>query len=297
MGLLLTSLFLLLAATVVRVLHGRSIRAATLAQRTRLKADLERVTGIRPVGDILDSFQMRGTYDGGEVLLRNNGQRKLPGPSSEQRTCGLVKFNAAIPDLIVCSTTDADAVMGPIPSVARTPTGSVQFDSMYSVFVAPQTSDAGTSFRRDPISAVLSWAKPEVLQQCVAEGVKWFRVHGGNCELALPPTGPKRAHIALALSANLRRAAAAQPILALPAPLSAERRVPELTPLYLVLVVTSSVGAFLAMPFACTVLPSDGPEIPLAMLLGFAVLYTLWVTVSLARWARWDAHKNLQSES
>lgn len=280
------SLGMIAVATRVRVSHSRRVEAAIAAQRKHLIDDLERATGLTVHGDILGAFSLRGTLHGVDFSLANSELTTLPGPSSELRSCALVELRAAIPDMVVCTLGDVDAVMGAIPSVPRTPTGDTMFDSVYAVFAAPPTGEATGDFRTSPAADALAWAKPEVLRQWLAQGILWFRARGGACQMAGAPTGPKRAHQILTVAANVSRAVAGQPLVEMPEALPSEMRVQKLMPIVTIAFVGTAAGVLVSLvPIFLFPLRGDG-QMVVAMMVCSAGVYFCWVLFSFARWAR-----------
>lgn len=211
------ALILLVVALGVRFRHTRDIRDEIASQRARFAARIEGTReGMSFKGDPLDDFQMRGTCRGIEMSLANWMRVEVPGPSGLQQACGRVEFDANIRDMLICRQSDVDKLLGPIPGVARTSTGNPSFDSSYGVFVAPPAGETAASFRDAPGADILIWAKSEVLQEFMEQEVLWFRAQNGRCHLVCPPMGTGAAHSALALCANIARAAVGKSLLEMP---------------------------------------------------------------------------------
>lgn len=288
---LVVSLLMVAVGTWVRIFHTRRVDTAIAAQRRHLIDDLERETGMTVEGDVLEAFTIRGALQGIEFSLENNAATKVPGPSSEQRSCALVELGAAIPDMVVCSLGDVDAVMGPIPSVPRTLTGDTTFDAAYAIFTATPTGEAPGGFRTTQAADALAWAKPDVLRQCIALGMLWFRVRGARGQLAAPPTNCKRAHQILTLAVNIALAAAGRPIVEMPVGLPTERRVQGVAPFWGVAIVAIAGGMLVSVPTVMLLLLDRGWETALAMFVCSAALYFGWIIFSFLKWTRQTGRK------
>jgi len=247
-------------------------------------------------GNVLGTFQLQGTFHDVEMSLNSRTVTKLPGPSNEQRPSGKIEFNAPIPDLVVCATSEVDAVMGPIPSISRNRTGNTQFDSAYAVFVAPGAESIVATFRTSPAGEVLAWAKPEVLNQCIDLKLLWFRAQGGRCELVRPPMGPGAAHATLTLCANLARSAGGRALVEMPAETPVEPSLVELVPLWIVVLTACVPGAifggmFSAIPWLQSVndesFAAYALHVTTCIAAACALFIASWVMMSLMeRWRR-----------
>ncbi len=213
MTLLLMSLALVLLAAAVAAPALLAEKRAIETLRARIRATFER-DGLTLEGDPLGSYKLTGKTGAPHVSLQNRVLVKQPGQTEGTSVRAIVKVDVALPDLVVCRTGDADAVMGLLPSVPRVRTGDDRFDSKYSIFVSQVPSDMGTDFRSAPGSTALVWAKPQVLNQMISLEMSSFRAREGHCEVLIEPVGPWDAGPALALGENLARAATSQALLA-----------------------------------------------------------------------------------
>lgn len=146
------------------------------------------------VGVNVGSYSGRGTVRGLEVEVHVQRTVELPGATPSEDSALVVttvSCPTTWPDQIVCRRTDADRVMGPLPSVRPRPTGSADFDAQYAIFVTPTApSDAGGGYRDAPDE--LGWADPETVTELLRQRLVFARVKDGRCELAFP-TGPVHA--------------------------------------------------------------------------------------------------------
>ncbi|MEZ4299920.1 MAG: hypothetical protein R3B70_33540 [Polyangiaceae bacterium] len=207
----------LLAVAIVGIwLVDRAESAYQARKRKRWSAELER-TGLALEGDPLGAFELQGTLEGVSLTLENTAGRKLPGASGAERTVCALTFEVPLPDLVVCSRADTDAVMGPLPAVPRTLTGDTGFDTAYSVFVSPQPVESSGDFRTAAGAQALAWARPEALEQLRSASLQWLRVQDRSCQLMLAPVDAASARVALSLALSFARAASGRdPLKALP---------------------------------------------------------------------------------
>lgn len=284
-------------ATGARVFHSRRVEATIAAQRKRLSDDVERLTGTTLVGDVLGKCELRGTLHEVDVTFENYTTRKLPGPSNQERTCAVVEFDAALPDLVVCSVSDVDAVMGPIPSVPRTPTGDTAFDAAYAIFTTPPTGDVTGGFRTSQSADALAWARPDVLHHLVLLGVFWFRAQAGHCHLVTPPKGPKSAHRVLSAAINIARSATRRSLVELPAVLPSETRIQDVAPFWEVAIITFLGGIPAGMlPVGILGLRNGWPT-AVAVMMSSCTLYFGWIAFTFVKWALQDRQKPSGSEA
>lgn len=284
----LASLLVLFALAVgVRVLHARAVNAEREVQRKRLTAHLRLAeTGMELHGDVLENYELRGSVDGIQVSLKRCANLKMPGSSTETKPYGLVEVDAAMPDLILCKIGDVDAVMGPIPAVSRTLTGDTELDARYALFIAAPTGEIGSSFRTAQGADRLSWAKPAVLRQCVAQDVCWLRARDGRCELVLHCIRAEHAYVAFMLGVNLARAAAGRPLLEMPPTPAVEPRVDELLPWWLVATTALFLGFFpgsllLFIPWG---FDEHSWTVFIPAMAFSAIVFVVWIAITFARW-------------
>jgi len=64
----------------------------------------------------------------------------LPGDQTD--TVCMLRFAAPLPNLVVCSEREIEAVMGPLPSAPRVRTGHCAFDRAFAVFVWSSPADS-----------------------------------------------------------------------------------------------------------------------------------------------------------
>jgi hypothetical protein len=294
---LIVSLAMIVTATGARVFQSRRVAATIAAQRKRLCDDIERLTGMTAEGDVLGKYVLRGTLHEVDVTFESHTARKLPGPSNQERPCAIVELDAALPDLVVCSVSDVDAVMGPIPSVPRAATGDTDFDAAYAIFTTPPTGDVAGGFRTSQNADALAWARPDVLRQLLLLRVFWFRAQAGHCQLVTPPKGPKSAHRVLTAAINIARSAARRSLVELPPVLPSEARVPDVWPFWGIAGIAILGGIPAGMlPVGILGLRNGWPT-AVAMMMSSCTLYFGWITFTFVKWALQDRQKPSGSEA
>lgn len=181
-----------------------------VAERARRRSwaarDLSRLN-MELTGDPLASFSLRGRHGGMDLVLEASASAPLPGPSGQERTVCLMKFEANMSDFVLCKRSDQDAVMGAFPAIPELRTGHSAFDQSYAVFSRAEETDATAGFRTAPARAP-RWCVPTpVLEQLIELGVEWARVQQGRAELAIRPVHSGAAARGLAMARSLAGAA------------------------------------------------------------------------------------------
>jgi hypothetical protein len=214
MMLLALTIAALLLTVAVRLVHAREVETTLESERQRRMSFLQE-EGLTLQGDLLRFFELQGPYQGHDVEFVSRVFLRFPGTSDGSHYCYRARFRAPLQDMFVCQASWTDTMMGPIPAVPRTRTGDPKFDETYSVFIAPQTGLVEADFRTSPPAALLSWARPTVLDQLLQLQPAYLRVKDGECEVVGPPqfdhrTAQEQARAAgaiVALCTNIARAA------------------------------------------------------------------------------------------
>ncbi|RYE85867.1 MAG: hypothetical protein EOO75_16465, partial [Myxococcales bacterium] len=205
----LLALSLFLVACALTKLLARADRrrreAATAAATAELSA-----TQLTPSGDVLASYELRGTAQGEPVELLGDTTRPLPGASQQEARVCLVRVAAPLADLLVCRQGEVDVIMGPLPATPRLRAGHAPFDAQYAIFRSATGGDEA-SYRDGAGVARLPWARPELLERLQQLGLRWLRVRDGRAELAFPRLPPTAAIEASEAAAAFARAAAGKP--------------------------------------------------------------------------------------
>ncbi len=209
--LLLEALIILICAVGIGYMM-RWDTARTAARRARHEAAL-RELGLEVEGDPLDSFVARGQYSDVFIDLASRTSRRPPGSAQEYRTVGVLSFPLALPDMVVCSLAEKEAIMGPLPAVPRSLTGHDRFDAAYAVYVSPELPVADTDFRTAPRGAPSSWARPGLLEQLLEARVHWIRVENQQCSVVLPLVDAENVEAALSVGSNFALAASGRLLL------------------------------------------------------------------------------------
>jgi len=192
---------------------ARRIRRAAEHVSARLEG-----SGLALDGNPLGSYVLRGIHRGTEVTLSNDASCRLPGgrDDGDSVTGCRITFGAPLPDMIVCRSESADAIMGPMPTVPRVPTGVRDFDSRYLVFRDPATGipgaaeTPGQSAFRVPAAGI--WPPMGLLTAFIDLEIHWLRIREGRCELVLPKLAAGDVPRALDLASGIALAAQGVPV-------------------------------------------------------------------------------------
>lgn len=153
-------------------------------------------------------FEIRPETGAGStsLRLRNQVERRLPGPSGKMRMVCVLELEAAVPDLLICPVSDVDLFMGPLPSVRRTMTGDDRFDKVYAIFMSAAEQAEPAGFRESAPSPARVWSDSEVRAGLLDLRAFWLRVGDGRLEVAFEPLFVSAALRPLRLAARLDRA-------------------------------------------------------------------------------------------
>lgn len=194
-------LALMAIAILVSLLRERSEKAERARAEAEARGTIE-ATGLAVDGNPLGSYSLRGQFATVDLVLDNGKAEKLPGPSSETSTVCMVRVDAPLPDMVVCSASEIDRVMGPLPSAERVRTGHAGFDARYAVFIAREQSH----YRGVEPASAGPWAAPATLDRLLDLDLAWMRVREGKVEIALAVLSPEDVARGLAVGANVARA-------------------------------------------------------------------------------------------
>jgi hypothetical protein len=130
----------------------------------------------------------------------------------------VVRGPLALPSLVVCERTAAQAVFGPFPPAPQ-PTGSAAFDARFGVYPAVDSREPSTY--RDDAAKLVAWASPTVLASLHALDFRGLRVADGQAELGFGPLSVDGLVSAVRVLDDLDAAARGRPARARPAPAGA----------------------------------------------------------------------------
>ncbi len=178
-----------------------------IAREAEAKAKLTEA-GLQVVrGDLLGTFVVR-LLEGVEVVLTNRMPQTRPGASEPIGATCVARVAVPLVDQIVCKTSEAALVMGPLPSAPRIHTGFASFDHGYAVFVGSAGGAEGGSYRAAPMASDVPWAQVPVLARLQELDLLWMRVHDGYADLVFPPLDIEGVVRAVALAVAVAYAAA-----------------------------------------------------------------------------------------
>jgi len=142
--------------------------------------------GLELKGDPADEYELSGTAHGVRMQVKNRASETTPGVTANksQSVC-IIRFDVALVDQIVCPLSDADSVMGPLPSSPRVRTELAAFDNAYAAFL--QKGQDESAYRGGETHAVLGGVPNAILERLLELDLRWARVKEGKCELAFAP--------------------------------------------------------------------------------------------------------------
>lgn len=208
---------LLIAAvlfTIAGIMTVRFRRSVKTARRDTEEAEtcvLLKI-GLELSGDVLDTFELRGSMHGVEIELANGKSAQPPGASEGYVSACAARVAVPIADQIVCKVAEIDQIMGVLPAAPRVRTGHAQFDATYAIFVMPTGEVTGGSYRGAPEANTLVWAKSSLLDRLLELDLLWLRVRDGFADVVFPRLPVEEVGRAVALALAVARAAQRKPL-------------------------------------------------------------------------------------